>query len=83
MVKILPVNRKIIRKLLKFGLEKKWEKQLKLLENNPRYPGLNLELMEPKNMGVYSFRIDRKFRALLFFRNQKTVEILNITVHYQ
>lgn len=82
MVKILPVNIKIIRKVKKFGLEKKWEKQLKRLEDNPRHPGLNLELLKPKKMGIYSIRLDRKFRVLLFFRNQKMVEILNITVHY-
>ena len=79
---ILPVNKKIISKIKKFGLEKKWCKQQELFKNNPRHPSLHLELLEPKVMGIYSLRLDRKFRALLFFRNQKIVEILNITVHY-
>ncbi|PIP52566.1 hypothetical protein COX09_00925 [Candidatus Beckwithbacteria bacterium CG23_combo_of_CG06-09_8_20_14_all_47_9] len=82
MVKILPVNKKIEAKIKKFALAKKWQKQLKLLRTNLCHPGLNLELMEPRNMGIYSFRIDKKFRALVFFRGSGTVEILNITVHY-
>jgi len=50
---------------------------------NPAYPSLNLELLEPKQYGIYSFRIDRKFRAIFIFRpDKKAVEILNITVHY-
>lgn len=82
MIIILPVNKKIISKIKKFRLEKKWCKQQELLKNNPRHPSLHLELLEPKRMGIYSIRLDRKFRALLFFRDQNKVEVLNITIHY-
>ena len=82
MIKILPVNKKVVKRINQFGLNRKWEKQIGLLQDNLQHPSLNLELMSPKNMGVYSFRIDKKFRGLMFFRDFKTIEILNITVHY-
>jgi len=43
-----------------------------------------MELLEPKIHGVYSFRIDRKYRVLFVFRpDRKAIEILSITVHYR
>jgi hypothetical protein len=46
------------------GLAKKWERVKALFENNPSHPSLNTELLEPKHRLIYSFRIDRKYRAL-------------------
>lgn len=84
MPKILPINSKVLKLLQKHSLKSKFEKQIKLLSDNPKHPSLNLELLEPKNFGIYSFRIDRKFRALIVFRKDKNaIEILNITVHYR
>lgn len=83
MPKILPVSVKVDKLIKKHGLERKFEKQISLLSENPRHPSLNLELLEPKRLGIYSFRIDRKFRALIIFRPDKeSLEIINITVHY-
>lgn len=70
MITILPVRQKVQNKISKFGLVRKFEKQIKLLTVNPKHPSLNLELLEPKRHGIYSFRIDRKYRAL-FFVSQK------------
>src|SRR3990167_7702558 len=42
------------------GLIKKFNKQIKIFQKNPRHPSLHTELLEPKSKGVYSFRIDRK-----------------------
>lgn len=81
--KILPINPKISKLVKKYSLEEKIEKQLKLLSENPRHPSLHLELLQPKQIGIYSFRIGNKFRALFIFRPDKnSIEILNITVHY-
>lgn len=83
MIAILPLSSRLLAKIKKHGLEKKFLKQCDLLSKNPTHPSLHLELLEPKQQGIYSFRIDRKYRALFFFRLDKTsVEILNITVHY-
>ena len=48
----------------KHGLSKKWEKARMLFENNPSHRSLNTELLEPKHLLIYSFRLDKKYRAL-------------------
>lgn len=84
MLKILPANPKIWKKAKKLRVEKKLKKTVKLLRENWRYPGLKVERLEPKEMGIWSFRVDRKVRALFIWReDKKAIEILNITVHYQ
>jgi len=50
------------------GLLKKWQKAVLLFNANIKHPSLNTELLEPKWRGIYSFRIDRKYRALFFHR---------------
>jgi plasmid maintenance system killer protein len=82
-VEVLPSNELILKKLKKFGLINKYTKQVKLLESNIYHPSLNVELLEPKKMGIYSFRIDRKYRAIFIFRKKsEVIEVLNVTVHY-
>lgn len=84
MYTVLQLNNELLKKLKKCSLQKKFEKQLALFSKNPRHPSLRLELLEPKKHGIYSFRIDRKFRALFIFRQEiSSIEILNITLHYQ
>lgn len=81
---ILPIDKDVIKKARKYGLEKKLVKQCKLLIANPNHPSLHLELLEPKTRGIYSFRLGRKFRALCLYDSHKqVVEILTITVHYK
>lgn len=82
MLEVLPLNKKLLKKIDKYSIKKKFQKQLKLLNQNPKHPGLHLEILEPKQYGIYGFRINRKFRALLFFHSREKVEILNITLHY-
>lgn len=79
-----PFNKGVQKKLKLYGLERKIQKQIGLLLSNPHYPSPNVELLEPKQYGIYSFRIDIKFRALCIFRKDtRSVELLNITVHYR
>ena len=83
MFTILPLTARQTAILLKYGLWKKWVKQIAFLRLNPQHPSLNIELLEPKKHGIYSFRIDRKFRALFFFHeDHQSVEIITITLHY-
>lgn len=60
---ILPLHRELQEYLQKRRLEKKFAKQKLLFEQNPFHPGLETELLEPKDMRLRSFRIDpvRKF----------------------
>jgi len=67
----------------KQGLSKKWEKASKLFENNPSHPSLNTELLEPKHRLIYSFRLDKKHRALFICLPGGKVEIISVTKHYR
>ena len=70
------------KKIKKFSLQKKFNKVKVLFEENPRHPGLHLELLEPRQFKVYSFRIDRKYRAEFAIVNGRA-RILDINLHYQ
>ncbi|MFH0987730.1 MAG: type II toxin-antitoxin system mRNA interferase toxin, RelE/StbE family [Patescibacteria group bacterium] len=82
-MRIFPLHREIKDYLKKRGLEKKFKKQKRLFEKNPFYPGLKTELLEPRKMRIWSFRIDRKYRAIFIFRERTAVEIIDINDHYQ
>ena len=79
---ILPLNTLVKKQLQKFGLGRKFEKQKILFEASPHHPSLNTEKLEPKSVGLYSFRIDKKYRAIFRVRGGKT-EIVHVTKHYQ
>ncbi len=64
------------------GLLKKWQKAVLLFNGNIKHPSLRVELLEPKWRGIYSFRIDKKYRAL-FFLDGDTAEVFQITNHYK
>ena len=84
MIEILPVSELVAKRIERFGLGKKFAKAIELFENNPCHPGLHVELLEPKAMGIYSFRLDRKYRDLFIYRADKAaIEILNVTKHYE
>ena len=83
-MEILALSKKVKDKIKKHNLQNKLEKQIKLLKSNPKHPSLNVELLEPKEYGIYSFRIDKKYRGLFVFRpGKKVLEIITITVHYR
>jgi len=82
-MKILSLHPKIKEYLEKRKLEKKFEKQKNLFEQNPFYPSLETELLEPKKMRIWSFRIDRKYRAIFIFRKKDIIEIIDVNNHYR
>jgi len=82
-MKILPVHREIIRYLRERQLLKKFEKQLGLFEQDTFHPSLETELLEPRELRIWSFRIDKKYRAMFIFRSSDTIEILEANNHYQ
>lgn len=67
----------------KHSLKKKFRKQAELFILNPRYPSLQTELLVPKDLRIYSFRIDRKYRAVFIFLDSENIEIVDINNHYQ
>lgn len=82
-MKILPLRADLERYLERHQLRKKWNKQSRLFEQNWRHPSLHTELLEPKDLQIYSFRLDRKYRAIFVFVDDGTVEIIDLTSHYQ
>ena len=82
-MKILPIHPEIEDYLKKRNIKKKFEKQRKLFEKNPFHPSLRTELLEPRKMRIWSFRIDRKYRAIFIFRERDTIEIIDVNDHYQ
>jgi len=83
MPSIINLRDDIKKYLKKHGLAKKWEKAKKLFENDPSYPSLNTELLEPKHRLIYSFRLDKKYRAIFICLPEDKVEIIAVTKHYR
>jgi len=81
-MEIKPIRKDLEVFIKKHSLIKKWNKAKYLFERDIRHPSLNIELLEPKWRGIYSFRVDRKYRAL-FFISSKEVEVFQITKHYK
>ena len=69
--------------LKKHNLIKKYEKAKRLFEADPFYPSLNTELLEPKDRLIYSFRLDKKYRALFIYIGENEIEIIAFTNHYK
>ena len=82
-MKILPLHPEIWEYSKKRNLEKKFEKQKRLFERNPFHPGLKTEFLEPRKMRIWSFRLDRRYRAIFIFRDKETIEIIDVNDHYQ
>ena len=82
-MKILSLHSEIEKYLKERKLEEKFKKQKEFFEQNPFYPSLNTELLDPKKMRIWSFRIDRKYRAIFIFLEKNIIEIIDINDHYQ
>lgn len=82
-MEIKPLRKDLVNLLKKQSLEQKWEKAKSLFEANIKYPSLNVELLEPRWRGIYSFRLDKKYRALFFMTNDGKAEVFQITKHYR
>lgn len=80
---IRPLRKDIVAYVKSRGLNRKWDKSRELFLENPRHPSLHTEILEPKENLVYSFRIDHQYRALFLVHNDKSIEIIKITNHYQ
>jgi len=49
----------------------------------PFHPSLRTELLESRKMKIWSFRIDKKYRALFIFLKKDVIEIIDVNDHYQ
>ena len=76
------LNSRVRKQIALFGVGLKFEKQKRLFEISPFYPSLHTEKLEPKSVGLYSFRIDKKYRAI-FRIHGDMVEVIHVTKHYE
>ncbi len=81
-MRILPLSKRLAAYLERRGLVVRFEKQKLLFETNPLHPSLHTELLEPKHLRIYSFRITRSYRAIFIYCGDATVEIVDINNHY-
>ena len=81
-MKIRPLKDKLQEYAISHSLQKKLVKQIQLFEQNPTHPSLNTEKLAPKEFGLYSFRIDRKYRAIFHILLSGEAEIIDINDHY-
>ncbi len=80
---IRPIRDDLEKYLKKHDLEKKYKKAKSLFEQDPFYPSLNTELLEPKERLIYSFRLDKKYRAIFIYVDKNTIEVVLFTNHYK
>ena len=81
-MQIKPLDPQLSKYLKKHNLENKFKKQVEIFQHNPRHPSLHTEILEPKERKIYSFRIDKKYRAI-FSIWESEAEIIDINDHYQ
>jgi len=81
-MKLKPLKDKVNKYLKKHQLERKFHKAKEFFEQDTNHPSLNVEVLEPKHLRVYSFRLDIKYRAV-FIVVDGEAEILTITNHYK
>ena len=80
---VKPPRPDLIKYLKKHNLLKKFNKQIKIFQTNYRHPSLNTEILEPKKLRIYSFRVDKKYRAIFIILSDCETEIIDINCHYQ
>lgn len=80
---ILPLKKRLENYLERHRLRKRFEKQKRLFAQNPLHPSLNTEILKPKHLHIYSFRITRNCRAIFIYVGKGTIEIIDINDHYR
>ncbi len=82
-MRIKPLRSDIKDELAERQLTQKWQKAKRLFEKDIRHPSLRTELLEPRWRGMYSFRLDKKYRVLFFIDEKGEAEIFALTNHYK
>ncbi|MEI6810790.1 MAG: type II toxin-antitoxin system RelE/ParE family toxin [Candidatus Nomurabacteria bacterium] len=68
-------------RLLPKIVQKKAIKQINIFKEYPFYPSLNNEKLEPKDNGLWSIRIDQKYRILYKYDKNNIVVLLTCGSH--
>ncbi len=78
-----PLSPRLQKYITKHKLDRAFAKQLSLFLLSPRHPSLHTELLEPKYLGIYSFRVTRSYRAIFIYEGNRAIEIVDINNHYE
>lgn len=82
-MRIIPLRGDLVEYVQKHNLLKQWEKKKYLFEQNPKLLGLNTELLEPKHLKLYSFRLTQKYRVIFVYAGNREIEVIDINDHYK
>ena len=80
---VLPLSKRLVSYIQKHNLTKTFVKQKSLFEQNPAHASLHTELLEPRHLRIYSFRVTKRYRAIFIYHGNSAVEIIDINDHYQ
>lgn len=61
-----------------FRMTRQLDKKKDFFINNPLHPSLHFELLEPKQLGRYSFRLNDQYRAILIKNAPNEYTIINV-----
>lgn len=81
-MKIQSLRDDLVAYLRQRNLWKRWQKQKSLFEQNPKHPSLHTELLEPRHLKLYSFRLTQKYRVIFVYVGNGEVEVIDINDHY-
>jgi Txe/YoeB family toxin of Txe-Axe toxin-antitoxin module len=79
---IKPLKNEVQDYIKNHQLVKKFEKAKRLFEQDENHPTLNVEVLEPKHLKIYSFGLDRQYRVIFIVVNGEA-EVITVTNHYQ
>lgn len=82
-MQVKTLNPKLVNYLTKHNLTNKFNRQLLLFKENPNHTSFNTEKLSPKTAGLYSFRIDRKYRVIFHILQSGKAQIVDINDYYQ
>lgn len=82
-MEVKPLRPDLKKYLKKHGLVKKFQKQIGFFAENPHHPSLKTEPLQPKKLKIYSFRIDKKYRAIFILTSKNEAEVVDINDHYK
>lgn len=82
-MQVEPLRSDLRKYLLRHSLIRKFEKQIDIFRENEHHPSLRTEALRPKQLKIYSFRIDRQYLAIFIILATRVAEIVDINNHYR
>lgn len=65
-----------------FGMSKQLERKKNFFINDPSHPSLHFELLQPKQLGRYSFRLNDQYRAIVIKNAPNEYTIIDVVDYH-